>query len=106
MAGFTRLEGLVAWLDRNNGEPEAILPKRFPKAIRRSGFGPNAFDEWRCLDVGQPGQDNSGRRSRNAVQAGCRPVAAGGHSSGRPRHAGQVREFEKERRIDQPRLFA
>lgn len=61
MEKFTRLEGLVAPLDRNNVDTDAIIPKQFLKSIKRSGFGPNAFDEWRYMDVGQPGQDNSGR---------------------------------------------
>ena len=61
MKPFTTLDGLVAPLDRANVDTDAILPKQFLKSIKRSGFGPNAFDEWRYLDVGQPGQDNSQR---------------------------------------------
>ena len=61
MEKFVRLEGLVAPLDRNNVDTDAIIPKQFLKSIKRSGFGPNAFDEWRYMDVGQPGQDASGR---------------------------------------------
>jgi 3-isopropylmalate/(R)-2-methylmalate dehydratase small subunit len=61
MEKFTRLEGLVAPLDRNNVDTDAIIPKQFLKSIKRSGFGPNAFDEWRYMDIGQPGEDNSGR---------------------------------------------
>ena len=61
MEKFVRLEGLVAPLDRNNVDTDAIIPKQFLKSIKRSGFGPNAFDEWRYMDVGQPGQDNAGR---------------------------------------------
>jgi len=61
MEKFIRLEGLVAPLDRNNVDTDAIIPKQFLKSIKRSGFGPNAFDEWRYMDVGQPGQDNAGR---------------------------------------------
>ena len=57
MDKFVRLEGLVAPLDRSNVDTDAIIPKQFLKSIKRSGFGPNAFDEWRYLDVGQPGQD-------------------------------------------------
>ena len=57
MDRFVRLEGLVAPLDRNNVDTDAIIPKQFLKSIKRSGFGPNAFDEWRYMDVGQPGQD-------------------------------------------------
>ena len=61
MKPFTKLDGLVAPLDRANVDTDAIIPKQFLKSIKRSGFGPNAFDEWRYLDVGQPGQDNSQR---------------------------------------------
>ena len=61
MNQFTQLDGLVAPLDRANVDTDAIIPKQFLKSIKRSGFGPNAFDEWRYLDVGQPGQDNSQR---------------------------------------------
>ena len=61
MDKFIRLEGLVAPLDRSNVDTDAIIPKQFLKSIKRSGFGPNAFDEWRYMDVGQPGQDNSNR---------------------------------------------
>ena len=61
MDKFVRLEGLVAPLDRANVDTDAIIPKQFLKSIKRSGFGPNLFDEWRYMDVGQPGQDNSGR---------------------------------------------
>lgn len=61
MDKFVRLEGLVAPLDRSNVDTDAIIPKQFLKSIKRSGFGPNAFDEWRYMDVGQPGQDCSQR---------------------------------------------
>ena len=61
MDKFTRLEGLVAPLDRNNVDTDAIIQKQFLKSIKRSGFGPNAFDEWRYMDVGQPGQDATNR---------------------------------------------
>lgn len=61
MKPFTVLEALVAPLDRANVDTDAIIPKQFLKSIKRSGFGPNLFDEWRYLDVGQPGQDNSKR---------------------------------------------
>ena len=61
MKAFNTLNGLVAPLDRANVDTDAIIPKQFLKSIKRSGFGPNLFDEWRYLDVGQPGQDNSGR---------------------------------------------
>ncbi|HWV17480.1 MAG TPA: 3-isopropylmalate dehydratase small subunit [Rhodocyclaceae bacterium] len=61
MRKFTQLNGLVAPLDRANVDTDAIIPKQFLKSIKRSGFGPNAFDEWRYLDHGEPGMDNSKR---------------------------------------------
>jgi 3-isopropylmalate/(R)-2-methylmalate dehydratase small subunit len=61
MQAFVKLEGLVAPLDRANVDTDAIIPKQFLKSIKRSGFGPNAFDEWRYLDQGEPGKDNAGR---------------------------------------------
>jgi 3-isopropylmalate/(R)-2-methylmalate dehydratase small subunit len=64
MERFVTLEGLVAPLDRANVDTDAIIPKQFLKSIRRSGFGPNLFDEWRYLDHGEPGMDNS-KRPRN-----------------------------------------
>ena len=61
MDKFVRLEGLVAPLDRANVDTDAIIPKQFLKSIKRSGFGPNLFDEWRYLDVGQPEADCTNR---------------------------------------------
>ncbi len=61
MKPFTQHTGLVAPLDRANVDTDQIIPKQFLKSIRRTGFGPNLFDEWRYLDVGQPYQDNSKR---------------------------------------------
>ncbi len=61
MDAFSRFAGLVAPLDRANVDTDAIIPKQYLKSIKRSGFGPNLFDEWRYLDVGQPGQDCSTR---------------------------------------------
>ncbi len=61
MRKFTVLDGLVAPLDRANVDTDAIIPKQFLKSIKRSGFGPNLFDEWRYMDVGQPGRDNNTR---------------------------------------------
>jgi 3-isopropylmalate/(R)-2-methylmalate dehydratase small subunit len=58
---FTRLDGLVAPLDRANVDTDAIIPKQFLKSIKRSGFGVNLFDEWRYMDHGEPGMDNSKR---------------------------------------------
>jgi 3-isopropylmalate/(R)-2-methylmalate dehydratase small subunit len=61
MEKFIRKEGLVAPLDRANVDTDAIIPKQFLKSIKRTGFGPNLFDEWRYLDRGEPDQDNSKR---------------------------------------------
>ena len=61
MEKFILLDGLVAPLDRANVDTDAIIPKQFLKSIQRSGFGPNLFDEWRYLDHGEPGMDNSKR---------------------------------------------
>ncbi len=62
MQAFTQLNGLVVPLDRANVDTDAIIPKQFLKSIKRSGFGSNAFDEWRYLDHGEPGMDNSKRQ--------------------------------------------
>lgn len=61
MEKFVQHEGLVAPLDRVNVDTDQIIPKQFLKSIKRTGFGPNLFDEWRYLDQGYPGQDNSKR---------------------------------------------
>jgi 3-isopropylmalate/(R)-2-methylmalate dehydratase small subunit len=61
MDKYQSREGLVVPLDRANVDTDAIIPKQFLKAIGRSGFGPNLFDEWRYLDHGEPGMDNSKR---------------------------------------------
>ncbi|MCG8437644.1 MAG: 3-isopropylmalate dehydratase small subunit [Pseudomonadales bacterium] len=61
MEKFVRHDGLVAPLDRANVDTDQIIPKQFLKSIKRTGFGPNLFDEWRYLDEGFPGQDNSKR---------------------------------------------
>lgn len=61
MDKFIRENGLVVPLDRANVDTDQIIPKQFLKSIKRSGFGPNLFDEWRYLDEGEPGQDNSKR---------------------------------------------
>ena len=62
MEKFTRLEGLVAPLDRANVDTDAIIPKQFLKSVKRSGFGPNLFDAWRYLDHGEPGQPVGSRQ--------------------------------------------
>ena len=61
MKAFTQHQGLVAPLDRANVDTDQIIPKQFLKSIKRTGFGPNLFDEWRYLDEGQPDQDCSKR---------------------------------------------
>ena len=61
MEKFTRLDGLVAPLDRANVDTDAIIPKQYLKSVKRSGFGPNLFDDWRYLTPGEPGQDHTHR---------------------------------------------
>ena len=61
MEKFEVHTGLVAPLARANVDTDAIIPKQFLKSIRRTGFGPNLFDQWRYLDRGEPGMDNSKR---------------------------------------------
>lgn len=61
MEKFKTLKAIVAPIDRANVDTDAIIPKQFLKSIKRSGFGPNLFDEWRYLDHGEPGMDNSKR---------------------------------------------
>jgi len=62
MDAFTLHTGLVAPMDRDNVDTDAIIPKQFLKSIQRSGFGPNLFDAWRYLDPGEPGQDQTQRK--------------------------------------------
>jgi len=62
MKNFTIHQGLVAPMDRENVDTDAIIPKQFLKSIRKTGFGQNLFDEWRYLDAGFPGQDPASRR--------------------------------------------
>ena len=62
MKPFTIHKGMAAPLSRDNVDTDAIIPKQFLKSIKRSGFGPNLFDEWRYLDRGEPGQDASLRK--------------------------------------------
>jgi 3-isopropylmalate/(R)-2-methylmalate dehydratase small subunit len=58
---FKHIVSKVIPLDRSNVDTDAIIPKQFLKSIKRTGFGPNLFDEWRYLDHGEPGMDNSKR---------------------------------------------
>ena len=62
MDKFIQHAGIVAPLDRENVDTDAIIPKQFLKSIHRSGFGPNLFDAWRYLDTGEPGMDPSTRK--------------------------------------------
>jgi 3-isopropylmalate/(R)-2-methylmalate dehydratase small subunit len=62
MNPFRVHKGLVAPMDRENVDTDAIIPKQFLKSIKKSGFGVNLFDEWRYLDAGFPGQDPASRR--------------------------------------------
>jgi 3-isopropylmalate/(R)-2-methylmalate dehydratase small subunit len=62
MQKFNVVTGLVAPMDRENVDTDAIIPKQFLKSIHKSGFGQNLFDEWRYLDAGYPGQDPASRR--------------------------------------------
>jgi 3-isopropylmalate/(R)-2-methylmalate dehydratase small subunit len=61
MEKFDNFTGVVCPLDRANVDTDAIIPKQFLKSIKRTGFGPNLFDEWRYLDRGEPGMDSSNR---------------------------------------------
>ncbi|MCB1869396.1 MAG: 3-isopropylmalate dehydratase small subunit [Gammaproteobacteria bacterium] len=61
MEKFIKFSGILAPLDRSNVDTDAIIPKQFLKSIKRSGFGPNLFDEWRYLDQGEPDKDCAGR---------------------------------------------
>ena len=62
MQKFTLLQGLVAPMDRENVDTDAIIPKQFLKSIKKTGFGVNLFDEWRYLDHGEPGQEPASRQ--------------------------------------------
>jgi 3-isopropylmalate/(R)-2-methylmalate dehydratase small subunit len=64
MQAFTTLNGLVAPMDRANVDTDAIIPKQFLKSIKRSGYGPFLFDEWRYEDQGEPGMDCTNRPKR------------------------------------------
>jgi 3-isopropylmalate/(R)-2-methylmalate dehydratase small subunit len=62
MNKFSIHKGIVAPMDRENVDTDAIIPKQFLKSIRKTGFGPNLFDEWRYLDKGEPGEDITKRK--------------------------------------------
>jgi len=76
MDAFIKLRSLVVPLDRANVDTDALIPKQFMKSIRRTGFGDNLFDEWRYLDLGQPGQETA-LRPRNPDFALNQPRYAG-----------------------------
>lgn len=65
MQAFKKFTGIVAPLDRPNVDTDAIIPKQYLKSIKRTGFGPNLFDEWRYLDTGEPGDDHTKRRENS-----------------------------------------
>jgi hypothetical protein len=87
MKPFTQHDGLVAPLDRANVDTDAIIPKQFLKSIKRSGFGPNAFDEWRYLDQGEPGKSNHDRPAepRFRPEPGALPGRLGAPGAGKLR---------------------
>lgn len=62
MKPLTTVDGLVLPLDRSNVDTDAIIPKQYLKSVKRTGFGPNLFDDWRYLEPGEPGMDHTGRR--------------------------------------------
>ncbi len=62
MEKFTQHKGLVVPMDRPNVDTDAIIPKQYLKSVKRAGFGPNLFDDWRYLDPGDPSIDNATRR--------------------------------------------
>jgi 3-isopropylmalate/(R)-2-methylmalate dehydratase small subunit len=69
MQKFTILQGLVAPMDRENVDTDAIIPKQFLKSINKTGFGPNLFDEWRYLDPGEPGRTRIGTQAQPRLRA-------------------------------------
>lgn len=62
MRKFTQLNGIVIPLDRANVDTDAIIPKQYLKSVKRTGFGPNLFDDWRYTEPGEPGMDHSQRK--------------------------------------------
>jgi 3-isopropylmalate/(R)-2-methylmalate dehydratase small subunit len=62
MKPLTTVDGVVLPLDRSNVDTDAIIPKQYLKSVKRTGFGPNLFDDWRYLEPGEPGMDHSGRK--------------------------------------------
>jgi len=68
MTPFTKLDGLVVPVDRANVDTDAIIPKQFLKAIKRTGFGDFLFDEWRYLGCGEPGQVCSARQGESRLR--------------------------------------
>ncbi len=74
MQAFTLHTGLVAPMDRENVDTDAIIPKQFLKSIRKTGFGPNLFDDWRYLDAGEPGQDPASRQPNPGLLSSISPA--------------------------------
>ncbi|HSO99933.1 MAG TPA: 3-isopropylmalate dehydratase small subunit [Thioalkalivibrio sp.] len=62
MKPLTTVDGLVLPLDRSNVDTDAIIPKQYLKSVKRTGFGPTLFDDWRYLEPGEPGMDHSKRK--------------------------------------------
>jgi len=77
MQKFTEVTGIVAPMDRPNVDTDAIIPKQYLKSIKRSGFGPNAFDDWRYLESGEPGMDHSKRKLNPDFVLNQKPYDAG-----------------------------
>ena len=75
MRAFTVHRGLALPLDRANVDTDAIIPKQFLKSIKRSGFGPNLFDEWRYLDHGEPGMSSDRDSATRRTGWGRSPTA-------------------------------
>ena len=95
MRAFTQHQGIVAPMDRSNVDTDMIIPKQFLKSIKRTGFGPNLFDELRYLDEGKPDQDCANRplnpdfvlnqdRYKNASVAGAANFGCGSSRDTRP----------------------
>ena len=77
MKAFTSIDGLVCPLDRANVDTDAIIPKQFLKSIKRSGFGPYLFDEWRYTNYGEPGMDCSTPTKFVRSRPSIRPAGPG-----------------------------
>ena len=74
MNPFITHTGIVAPLDRANVDTDAIIPKQFLKSIKKTGFGPHLFDEWRYLDHGEPGMDLTQRKKKSGICTKSDPI--------------------------------